>query len=257
MEDVSKPCAAVEILRELSGPATAKKLKSELRRRERWTDEQAAASIEQGIAAGEVFVWPRYRNAVRYWTRDPAVETRAAAVAAASDRALPRRALVTAIAANAHHCGKAAAEAAVKSLLSEGALRAARVMGPTPLLYATPQALVKGATAILTERLRALGVEAQAPVPVEPHAAEPAAERLLAAVRRLQPAPAVPVTVHSLRAALPDLDKQAFDRAAIELADRQQVYLTTHDHGWALSESERGQLIFDGGQKLYVAVTLR
>lgn len=87
-------------------------------------------------------------------------------------------------------------------------------------------------------------------------AAPSSASELLAAVQKLQRGPGVPVSVQELRAAAP-MAKGDFDRAALELADRQLVYLTTHDHGWALPEADREVLIHDGGKKLYVAVTLR
>jgi len=82
-------------------------------------------------------------------------------------------------------------------------------------------------------------------------------EGLLAAVRRMQVSPGAPVSLPQVRAAFPGTEKAEFDRAVLALADQQQVYLTQHDHGWAMPEAERGLLVHDGGTRLYVAITLR
>jgi hypothetical protein len=240
-------------------PASAAKLKEEVRKRERWSEEHAAQSIQAAVEAGEIFVWPRFRGAVRYWNREPGAVVREAVLTIASQSALPRKELVARTAKQAYNCGKAAAEAAIKEMLGSGALKSARTMGPGALFYAESEALVRGSMTILSARLSQLGITLEPQVAAPPAAqhTEPAPQRIFETLGRLQPGDAVPVTVHRLRAELPDLDKDTFDRAVIELADQQRVYLTTHDHGWALPEPERRQLVSDGGQKLYVAVTLR
>jgi hypothetical protein len=73
----------------------------------------------------------------------------------------------------------------------------------------------------------------------------------------MQSSPGAPVSLPQVRAAFPLTEKAEFDRAVLALADEQKVYLTQHDHGWAMPEAERDLLVHDGGTRLYVAITLR
>lgn len=83
------------------------------------------------------------------------------------------------------------------------------------------------------------------------------ADSLLASIRRMQISHGVPVSLPRVRAAFPGTEKAEFDRAVLALADQQQVYLTRHDHGWAMPEADRALLVHDGGSRLYAAVTVR
>ena len=177
--------------------------------------------------------------------------------------------LIASVNRRAHNCGAKTAGDAVALLVKEGALKTAKTVSLKAFYYnaAVPAGLVRTSLAVLIERLLKAQVseteiralldwpQAAAAAPAETTAAWP--DRILDAIRRLESVPSAPVTVQSLHAALPELSKTDFDRLVISLADRQRIYLTTHDHGWALPDPEREQLVWDGGQKLYVAVTLR
>lgn len=83
-----------------------------------------------------------------------------------------------------------------------------------------------------------------------------AARMILDEIAGMEQAPGVPVTLRALRERLPKIDRQTFDKAVTQLADEGRIYLVEHDHGWALPESERGDLLQAGG-KLYVGAKLR
>jgi hypothetical protein len=254
--------AIVAYLSEAPAPVTRKKVEKDLKVNK--------GSLDEAAASGRLFAWPKYRGAERYWHRNPAVVVREAVVSVLAGAALAKKDLVAKAAKLSFNCPKKVVEAAVAALVRDGAVKTAKPVGPGALFYspAHPEALVRSAHEMVDERLRRAGVDTglraaefvPAPAPLSEPAPPPAAsleERILDVVRRLQPAPAVPVTVQSIRAAVPDAGKKSVDQAILALADRQKVFLTAHDHGWALPEAQREELVFDGGQKLYVAVTLR
>ncbi len=239
------------------GPVTQKKLEKELK--------ADKVVLQEAAASGAVHAWPKYRGAARYWHRDPSEVVRQAITTVLAGNAMPKRELVTAASRQAFNFPKKAVEATLSTLVKSGTILPAKPVGPTAFYYLPDhtEALARAAHAAVDERLARLGIDSPAPrtvaaPPPATHESEASlSDRILEALRRLQPAPAVPVTVQSIRAAVPNADKLSVDRAILALADQQKVYLTTHDHGWALPEAQREELVFDGGQKLYVAVTLR
>jgi hypothetical protein len=216
-----------------------------------------AGQLSGAIERKEAFAWPKYRGAARCWHSDPAAVVREALGALAAEEARPKATLVAETARRAHGCGKKLAEEELKALVKAGEIKSAKLVGPTNLFYAAarPEALVAPAMAALRQRFRQLNIHDEAPIELRP--SRDLGAEVLDAVRRLEPAPGVPVTVQSLRAAVNGAGKPEFDGTVLALADAQKLYLTTHDHGWALPESERDQLVWDGGQKLYVAVAIR
>ncbi len=145
-----------------------------------------------------------------------------------------------------HQAEAAAVRQHLLEALQAGSLPAHRLERATPA-YSSPKTVAK----ILKEMLAAGTVVLAYTLP-------PAdlSQQLLDAIQGLQRGPGIPVPVRDLRAAVPSA-KADFDRAVLALADGQRVYLTTHDHGWALPQGEQDILVHDGGTKLYVAVTLR
>ncbi len=241
-----------EYLAAAMAPAPVRKLLKDLR--------VTADAVDEAVRSGQAFVWPKQRGAVRYWRVDPEALVRKEALDAVAARALTKPELVKAVGTRSYGAGSKTIQAAVAALVREGALGVAKPVGATALLYdpRRPQALVDRSIDMVRERLRKLGIDAAASEPAHTPAPEtPLAERILEAVGRLQPAPLVPVTAQALRAALAGVSQTEFDACVITLADQRKLYLTTHDHGWALPEAERETLVWDGGAKLYVAVTLR
>ncbi len=243
-----------ERLKQAPAPVTLSKLRKELR-------QDVTAALAQAMEAGTIFAWPRYFNSPRYWHRETAPVVREAMLTIARRDAMSKTNLIRATAKMAHNCGVPAAKAALTSLVKSGEVRSAKTVGATGLYYATdtPQALVSASLALLMERLRRLNIDAGeiSTGTGAPAQATPLTESTFEAIRRLQPSPGVPVSVQQLRSAMVRASKQELDAAVLSLADAQKIYLTTHDHGWSLPEAEREQLVWDGGQKLYVAVTLR
>lgn len=242
----------VAYLAAAAAPVAIKKIPKSLR--------PTQALLDDAVRAGRAWAWPKLRGAVRYWHSDPDAAIRNEALAAVAERAMTKAELVKTVARRAHSCGTKAADTAVKALIREGALAAAKTVGPTALLYdpRRAQALAEASLAIVRERLRKLDIDAACVAPaavLQP--AAPLADQILEAVARLQPGPMIPVTAPALRAALPAVSKAEFDACVLSLADGQKLFLTLHDHGWALPETEREQLVWDGGTKLYVAVTPR
>jgi hypothetical protein len=169
-------------------------------------------------------------------------------------------------------CSQKFVETNVRSLIAEGQLVKARTVGQSELLYAAgaTQALITSSLELLKARLLRSGVSedqlrglslntkavetAAAPSPV---VSEDRGTRILEALRDLESTPGMPVTARQLRARVTDLTKEEFDLAVMELAGQQRVFVTRHDHGWALPEADRQELIHDGGENLYVAVATR
>jgi hypothetical protein len=248
--------AVIAYLSEAPAPVTQKKMEKDLKVNE--------ASLGEAAASGRVFAWPKYRGAPRYWYRDPAAVVRDAVASVLAGAAMPKKDLAAKAAKLSFNCPKKVVDAAISALVKDGAVKTAKPVGPGALYYspAHPEALVRSAHEMVDERLRRSGVDTglrtSEPVPAStPPPDAGLAGRILETVRRLQPAAGVPVTVQSIRAAVRDAGKESVDQAILALADQQKVFLTVHDHGWALPEAQREELVFDGGQKLYVAVTLR
>lgn len=245
----------VRCLEDSPVPVTRSKLLKELRARERWTERQAAAHLAEAVEAGAAVEWPKFHGP-RYWRRAPASLVREEILAIAASEALAKDKLIRAAVRRAHHPGAKLAESALRDLLKEGLLYRQKLLGPALYFRSDhPETFAEASFQAVREGLRRFGISEPTERTAAPRPTPDGA--VLAGIVRLQPSPGVPVTVASLRAAIGGLSKAAFDSAVLALADQQRIYLTTHDHGWALPEADREQLVWDGGQKLYVAVTLR
>jgi len=255
--------AATDVLHALQSspaPITARQLRQQIKGR-RTTDEELTSALTGLVREGAIHTWPSYRNAARYWHFNPDDYIRDRILEIASEAALSKKELVTRSARAAHRCPQTRVEKNLMELVRSGAMRVGKPLG-TSLYYrsGSTKALVTAALNVLTERLLRLGVP-QGEIPqAQQHAMRRAPDlstRILDTLCELEPSPGAPVTARALRARLQDVEKMEFDRAVIGLAESQRVYVTRHDHGWALSEQDRQQLIHDGGANLYVAVARR
>lgn len=258
---------AVELaayLREVPGPVTLKHLQQVARRRWKWSNEKTVEALSQAVSAGGAFSW-KTRATVGYWHSAAEAVIRERLLRLAEVQALAGPALAAQASRQKPACSRDFAEGVLKTVLREGSIKSASVLGQSRLLYSAqhPAALVKAAFIGLQAKLTKLGFDWQTfavtpdlEAPPPETAASPDSE-ILDAMRRLQQAPGIPVTAHELRNALPHLSKADLDRAVLNLADREKVHLIAHNQGWALEEAQRNQLIHDGGRSLYVAITLR
>ena len=243
----------------LPAPVAAKRLEKELSR--------FGCSTADALQQGLIIAWPRYRGTVRFWHTHPDTFARQRMIVIAQRIAMKRPELVMAASREAHNCGRTVAGNVLKALISEGILKEARI-GTLRLCYAAayPESLIRPAIEPVLSNLQRLGVRDSAihetfneiqPAKSQPEQRTTAiSDAIYQAATRLQPAPGVPVLMRDLRSAV-EAEKTEFDAGVLSLADAQKVYLTTHDHGWALPEIERQHLVWDGGQKLYVALTVR
>ncbi|MCW5979323.1 MAG: hypothetical protein KIT09_14705 [Bryobacteraceae bacterium] len=259
-----------------AAPVRAATLRKDMRAAQRWKRARTDEIANAAVAAGVVFAWGSGRNP-RYWRREAGEFLRERVLEAASEVALPKTELAKRASRAAHDAGPKQAGAAIAELLKEGALKQVKAIVGGGTLFHTasvPEALLRASAEALVAKFRTLGMDAAqvaqafrvvsspehtpltAP-PAGPAAETDVAERALQILRQLQGGPAVPVTVYRLRAAMPEASKPELDRAVMALAATQRVYLTRHDHGWALPEDERERLVHDGGANLYVAITIR
>jgi hypothetical protein len=82
------------------------------------------------------------------------------------------------------------------------------------------------------------------------------ADRMLAEMRRLEPAWTAPVSIRELREAMSGVDAAEFDRAALELWRDQRVYLSQHDFPQGERPEVVRRLVRDG-DRYFVAITAR
>lgn len=79
-------------------------------------------------------------------------------------------------------------------------------------------------------------------------------DRMLEAMRILEPQWSAPVSMKELRASLPGVAHAEFDRAALVLRNERKVFLSLHDFPQGESEEGRRSLVREGDQ-YYVAIT--
>jgi DNA-binding HxlR family transcriptional regulator len=102
-------------------------------------------------------------------------------------------------------------------------------------------------------------VETDAPLPLfdEPDLAE----RILERMSHVNPAAAngALISLRDLRRSMDfqGLDKPAFDRAVLRLADQGRVALHRHDYPWSLSDEEKAEMVPDGRGGYYVGIAQR
>lgn len=253
-------------------PRTLRELQRDFRNEFGWSESD---SIRHVTFAKRVLVLHDWQFAGRsfFWREEQDRFLRARLLAASAEPV--SKAALLRSAASRGRTGRADLERVLKTLLAAGDIRCVGAPFSRQLLYfrkdagmaylrASAAGMAKlfarfreaGATPAEVQGLvsELLGGENQTVrMPVRRELADQIHQRL----RQMTPADPAPVTVQQLRAAFPGADKQEFDQAVLALAQQHRVWLTTHDHGWALPPDGRDQLVFDGGRNLYVAVTLR
>ncbi len=82
------------------------------------------------------------------------------------------------------------------------------------------------------------------------------AELMLETMRELEPSPTAPVSIRELRAALPGIGHDEFDRVALRLRNERRVFLSRHDFPQGERPEAKPRMVWDG-ESYFVAITLR
>jgi hypothetical protein len=217
---------------------------------------EAALAAEEGREG--IYRWPEAGRQQRFWSIAPAEFARRQILDAASVCALPAGELAKQAHQKAHGYPEKLVRSLVQQLIEDKELRKYPVFGREPSLIGRtghPAAYAEAARRFIAKieaKVRAEGGSLET-VPKEPSAAE----AILDAMQRLEPAGSAPVSVHKLRASLPGIGKPAFDAAALALWSGQRVFLSRHDYSQSLSPEERNLLIDSLDGNYYVAIRLR
>jgi hypothetical protein len=259
-----------------AAPRALSDIRKDFKKSDAWSAAATIQAVEGALSARAAFRWPSGKT-YKVWRIEPQAFVTERLLKAAGEVALAEPALLRRATAGKLANSKQAQEV-FRKLVAEGALRRlprvqgrgfvyAPSTGSHAYLASSAGDLGKfferfrqaGATnaEILAFMATSLGEAAPAVVPSTAPQPRQLADELYRKLRELTRGEMIPLTVHRLRAEFLTVPKADFDRAALELAEKQRVYLTTHDHGWALPQEEREQLVNDGGGNLYVAIALR
>ncbi len=254
----------MEMVRAAPGPVPEKKLLAAA-----WPKELDAAPLRGRMAemqqAGLLKPWPG--KAPAWWHLGPQEALGAVLLETLGQRALLRAQWVRE--AKARLKGRTAAEwqKACDELITSGRVVAhvARIEGKRmeACVRAERRAALLELYSPVIERLkeewRRLGIRDGDVARFLAGGGEPGAELLLAELRRLEreSPPPNPVALLRMRAALAEMTKEEFDRAALELLRQGRVYMAPHDHAMRLTGEERRSLVTDGAGHYYVSITAR
>ncbi|MBV9504665.1 MAG: hypothetical protein JO323_06630 [Acidobacteriia bacterium] len=233
-------------------------LKKELVRKKAGVSEELLRNLlESAVTAGNVFRWGDYaRKKQCYWTTsreaffdDAIVEACAQQALAPSEIRIPGLPPKT-------------VTLRLKELVGEHRLKEfPRIGGEKKRFGTSPESYASALRAFVKTKLSNAGLDESlffGPVAVA-GASDGMEDRILDALRRLEPAPNVPVASVALRRELEikDSQKAEFDQALLQLRDQKLVYLSRHDNPHALLPEDRNKLIDGGDGIYYVAANLR
>jgi hypothetical protein len=232
-------------------------------------DERFRAALELAVSEHRVYRWPDYRRSQYFWHVSPEEAAREAVLAAADTDALSKSNLIKAAAKNLKGVPAKRVEIVVSALVAEKKLQAAPAFSSTGKLLVRiggPEAYFRAARSFVERKIRSAGFD---PVALfTESSSSPPHERLtkprvdsaaliLEAVRSLEPVRGVPVSTFRLRNHLPNLTKRELDAAALELREKQQVYLSLDADPYNLSQEDKNLLIDGQDGTYYVAVAIR
>jgi len=246
----------VSNLRAASKPVTFKSLVALTKAKEDAVQE----ALAQGAAAGEAYRWPDVRGSQCFWRMDANQKASEEILKAVAKAPLAKPALVKAPAKQLPGFSKGRIEAAIDWLVAEKQLQFVPAFSSRArLLLRTgdQETYFRAARAFVEEKIRKAGFADEAFVISAPVPQRDAAALILDAVKSLEPVRGVPVSTLRLRNHLPNLSKQQFDLAALELRKRQEVYLNQHTDPYNQSQSDKDLLIDGQDGTYYVAISIR
>lgn len=253
----------VAAVRDAKKPLTFKALEKIVKAKE----EPLRTALQSAIDAGQVFRWPDYRRSQYFWNVSAEQTARDAVLGTAAAHALTKPALAKASAKKVKGFPAKRLENIVSELVAEKQLQAlAGFKGRSKLLIRShdPEPYFNAARSFIEQRIRSAGFDpASFFSPISSTHDKltatqvDAAALILEAVRSLEPVKGVPVSTLRLRNHLPQLSKQEFDAAALELRKKQEVFLSQHSDPYNLSQEDKDLLIDGEDGTYYVAIAIR
>src|SRR3954452_10230478 len=128
--------AIKQILRDAASPQTLKNLQKLMRSRQGTAPEIVTAELTELVRDQNVYQWPAFRRATRYWHCHPDQFVRDRIVELASNAALTKSELLNRVRKVSHGCSENFVDSNVKGLIGEGKIVKARTVGQSDLLYA-------------------------------------------------------------------------------------------------------------------------
>ncbi|MDX1983406.1 MAG: hypothetical protein SFV51_24250 [Bryobacteraceae bacterium] len=226
------------------GPLTAKQLLERMA----YIGKPAAALkaaieglLDKLAADGVMWKWPGRQG---YWNRDPVAHARGVLLEIAAGRPFAEMELARELKSRIPQCQP---KELIREAVSKGQLLYA---GKPPFLY-TKELLLR-------EVLRAFAQSGSDPglMKESPPAPSGAAQTVARVFEAIEARTNVLIPVQRLRAApeLRNLSKEEFDRAVLDLFALHRVMLHEHHGPYTLSESERRELVADGGERYYAGI---
>jgi hypothetical protein len=212
--------------------------------------EDLKALLVDGIERDSIYRWPDYRGSQRYWHVEPNKFAREQILASASELAQKT--------VDLRHTSKKRLPgfpdkliaSLIQELVREGKLKKFPALGREAFLLGShPEAYAAAAQRVITailEKVHKAGV-----------AKSSSGDAILKAMAELEPSGQAPVSVRELRAALPQLSKQAFDDAALKLRNEEKVFLNRHDFPQSLPAAELENLIDGRDGNYFIAISSR
>jgi len=241
-------------LREAKKPVTFKALSKLLKAKE----EPLRLALEAAVDAAEAYRWPG--RSQLFWHFSPEEKAREAILKTAETEALSKADLSKKAAKIAFGIPPKRMEAYVTDLVAEKQLRAVPAFSGSAKLFVKPdgqRAYFQAARQFLEKQISKAEFSPAEFFNEEPAAKADAAAALLEAVNSLEPVKGVPVSTLRLRNHLAGMTKQEFDRAALELRKRQQVFLSQHADPFNISDEDKNLLIDGQDGTYYVAIAIR
>jgi hypothetical protein len=248
----------VALLRDSKKPLTFKGLARLVRTKE----SVVAAELEAALEASEVYRWPDYRASQNFWHVPVEQSAREVILTIAEKQALSKSALSKAAAKKLPGVSEKRVEAIVAELLAAKSLQNVSAFASSSKLViktGVSGAYFNAARAFVERKVQLAGFD-----PADFFGTEApktgtvdVAAQILEAVRVLEPVQGVPVSTLRLRNHLPQLTKGEFDLAALELRNREQVFLSLHADPNNISQEDKNTLIDGQDGTYYVAIAIR
>jgi hypothetical protein len=240
---------------------------NQLKKKTRLRDAEMKGALDAGVKRGAVFRWPDYRRSQYFWSQSPNQVAQQAVLAVASEEAFSQAVLIEKAGKRVPGFSHDALRRIVMDLVGSHELQQVPAFTTGKLLVRPGNAAAYAAAArkFIAAKFRKAGLD---PPPfllqgssqagqATPTPSLNSAAQVLDAIRSLEPVTGVPVSAQRLRNHLPDLSKRNFDSAALELRNKEEVFLSLHHDPHSLSQQEQDLLIDGGDGSFYVAIAIR